>query len=52
MNYSFFERESGLGDTYNNLETRWVMNKYFHLALLHDWHFNTPEKVIDFTRYF
>jgi hypothetical protein len=27
------------------------MNKKFRLALLRDWHKDTPEKVIDFTRY-
>nr|WP_256484241.1 DUF3864 domain-containing protein [Mucilaginibacter flavidus] len=27
------------------------MNKDFRLALLKDWKKNTPEKVIDFTRY-
>jgi hypothetical protein len=51
MNYRFEERGSGLGDSYNNLEIKWYMNKEFRLALLRDWHQNTPEKVIDFTRY-
>ncbi len=51
MNYRFIERGSGLGDSYNNLEIKWFMNKDFRLALLHDWHLNSPEKVIDFTRY-
>ncbi|MBS1665406.1 MAG: DUF3863 domain-containing protein [Bacteroidetes bacterium] len=50
-NYKFVERGSGLGDSYNNLEIRWFMNKEFRLALLHDWHKKTPEMVIDFTRY-
>ena len=27
------------------------MNKEFRLALLRDWHFDTPYSVIDFTRY-
>jgi hypothetical protein len=27
------------------------MNKHFRLAVLRDWHQNTPRKVIDFTRY-
>lgn len=27
------------------------MNKKFRLALLRDWHKNTPDEVIDFTRY-
>jgi len=50
-NYSFLERGSGLGDSYNNLEIEWFMNKNLRLALLRDWHQNTPKKVIDFTRY-
>ncbi len=50
-NYRFEERGSGLGDSYNNLEIKWFMNKEFRLALLRDWHKNTPAKVIDFTRY-
>ncbi|MCR8556413.1 DUF3863 domain-containing protein [Mucilaginibacter sp. BJC16-A38] len=50
-NYRFEERGSGLGDSYNNLEIKWFMNKEFRLAILHDWHQNTPEMVIDFTRY-
>lgn len=50
-NYSFIERGSGLGDSYNNLEIEWFMNKHFRLALLRDWHQKTPQKVIDFTRY-
>jgi hypothetical protein len=27
------------------------MNKTFRLALLRNWHENSPERVIDFTRY-
>ncbi|ADV83243.1 DUF3863 domain-containing protein [Terriglobus saanensis] len=50
-NYSFIERGSGLGDSYNNLEIEWFMNKNLRLALLRDWHQETPKKVIDFTRY-
>jgi len=50
-NYRFEERGSGLGDSYNNLEIKWFMNKSFRLALLRDWHKNTPAYVIDFTRY-
>ncbi len=50
-NYRFVERGSGLGDSYNNLEIKWFMNKEFRLALLRDWHKNEPEHVIDFTRY-
>ena len=51
-NYRFEERGSGLGDSYNNLELRWFMNKEFRLALLRDWHKDgSPAYVIDFTRY-
>ncbi|UGU15445.1 DUF3863 domain-containing protein [Sinomicrobium kalidii] len=50
--YRFEERGSGLGDSYNNLEIKWYMNKEFRLALLRDWHKRSdPYKVIDFTRY-
>jgi len=49
--YRFEERGSGLGDSYNNLEIKWYMNKEFRLARLRDWHQNTPPYVIDFTRY-
>ena len=48
---SFLERGSGLGDSYNNLEIEWFMNRNFRLALLRDWHSNTPRQVIDLTRY-
>lgn len=51
MRYSFLARGSGLGDSYNNLEIEWHMNQRFRLALLRDWHFNSPRMVIDFTRY-
>jgi hypothetical protein len=50
-NYRFIERGSGIADSYNNLEIKWFMNREFRLALLRDWHQNTPEMVIDFTRY-
>jgi len=51
MNYRFVERGTGIGGSHANLEIRWFMNKQFRLALLRDWQKNTPEKVIDFTRY-
>jgi hypothetical protein len=52
MDYKFVERGAGLGDSYNNLEIKWFMNKEFRLALLRDWHIeSSPTKVIDFTRY-
>jgi hypothetical protein len=50
-NLSFFEHGSGLGDSYNNLEIEWFMNKNLRLALLRDWHRGSPQRVIDFTRY-
>lgn len=51
-NYQFVERGSGLGDSYNNLEIKWFMNKEFRLALLRNWHEkSSPTYVIDFTRY-
>lgn len=51
-NYRFEERGSGLGDSYNNLEIKWFMNKSFRLALLRNWHDEkAPAYVIDFTRY-
>ena len=49
--YSFLERGSGLGDSFNNLELEWFMNSSFRLALLRDWQQDTPTQVIDFTRY-
>jgi hypothetical protein len=51
MNVSFLERGSGLGDSYNNLEVEWFMNRSFRLALLRDWQFNTRRQIIDLTRY-
>ena len=50
-NYRFEEKGLGIGNSYANEEIRWFMNKRFRLALLRNWHQNTPEKVIDFTRY-
>lgn len=49
--YRFEEKGLGIGNSYANEEIRWFMNKSFRLALLHNWHKNTSEKVIDFTRY-
>lgn len=48
---SFLERGSGLGDSYNNLEIEWFMNRSFRLALLRDWHSGSAREVIDLTRY-
>lgn len=52
FDYRFFERGSGIADSYNNLELRWFMNKEFRLALLRDWQDeDSVAQVIDFTRY-
>lgn len=51
VNYRFVERGTGIGGSDANLEIRWFMNKHFRLALLRDWQKDSPEKVVDFTRY-
>lgn len=51
INYRFEEKGLGIGSSWGDEEIRWFMNKEFRLALLRNWHKNTPEKVIDFTRY-
>lgn len=51
FDYRFEERGSGIGGSDANMEIRWFMNKTFRLAMLRDWEKNTPEMVIDFTRY-
>jgi len=51
LNYRFEEKGLGIGSSWGNEEIRWFMNKDFRLALLRNWHRNTPEMVIDFTRY-
>ncbi|MEI6139697.1 MAG: DUF3863 domain-containing protein [Mariniphaga sp.] len=51
FNYRFEEKGSGIGGSDANNEIRWYMNKNFRLATLRDWQKNTPEMVIDFTRY-
>jgi len=51
INYQFVHRGSGICGSDPELEIRWFMNKDFRLALLRDWKENTPEKLIDFTRY-
>jgi hypothetical protein len=51
LNYRFEEKGLGIGSSWGNEQIRWFMNKEFRLALLKNWHKNTPEKVIDFTRY-
>lgn len=51
MNYRFEEKGLGIGSSFGNEEIRWFMNKDFRLALLRNWHKNSPAKVVDFTRY-
>jgi hypothetical protein len=51
INYQFVQRGSGICGSDPELEIRWFMNKDFRLALLKNWKNNTPEKLIDFTRY-
>ena len=51
LNYRFEERGLGIGNSWGNEDIRWFMNKSFRLAMLRNWQQNTPEKVIDFTRY-
>ncbi len=51
FNYKFEEKGSGIGGSDGDLEIRWFMNKDFRLALIRNMKQQTPEKVIDFTRY-
>jgi len=51
LNYRFVQRGSGICGSDPDMEIRWFMNKDFRLALLRNWQENTPEKLIDFTRY-
>jgi hypothetical protein len=51
INYRFEEKGSGVGGSDADKEIRWFMNKNFRLALLRNWQMDSPEEVIDFTRY-
>ncbi|GEM_PF-29808 len=51
INYRFVQRGSGVCGSEPELEIKWFMNKDFRLALLRNWQANTPEELIDFTRY-
>ncbi|XOV92416.1 MAG: DUF3863 domain-containing protein [Bacteroidota bacterium] len=51
INYRFVQRGSGVCGSESDLEIKWFMNKDFRMATLRNWEENTPEKVIDFTRY-
>ena len=51
LNYRFDAKGTGAPGSEKELEIRWFMNQEFRLALLHNWITNSPEMVIDFTRY-
>ena len=51
FNYCFEESGSGIGGSDAGMKIRWMMNKTFRLALLSEDKMNSPENVIDFTRY-
>jgi hypothetical protein len=51
INYRFVQRGSGVCGSEPEMEIRWFMNKDFRLSLLRNWQANSPEKLIDFTRY-
>lgn len=51
LDYRFVYRGCGIRASEADKEIRWFMNKDFRLAMLRDWKEDTPEKVIDFTRY-
>jgi hypothetical protein len=51
INYQFVQRGSGICGSEAEMEIKWFMNKDFRMALLRDWKANSPEKLIDFTRY-
>ena len=51
LDYRFVMRGSGVCGSEPEMEIRWFMNKDFRLALLRNWQDDTPEKLIDFTRY-
>ena len=51
VDYRFVERGTGIGGSDADREIRWFMNRDFRLALLRNWKDNSPEVVIDFTRY-
>lgn len=51
LNYRFDAKGTGAPGSEQDLEIRWFMNQEFRLALLHNWKTESPEMVIDFTRY-
>lgn len=51
IDYQFVQRGSGICNSNADQEIRWFMNKDFRLALLRNWKEDSPEMLIDFTRY-
>ena len=51
INYRFVQRGSGICGSDPNLEVNWYMNKEFRLAFIRNLKDDSPQKVIDFTRY-
>lgn len=51
LDYRFVQRGSDVCGSEAHLEVRWFMNKDFRLGFKRNWKEDTPEKVIDFTRY-
>jgi hypothetical protein len=51
INYRFVQRGSGVCASDPDIEVKWFMNKSFRLALEKNSKNNTPEQLIDFTRY-
>ena len=51
LNYRFDARGTGAPGSEKELEIQWFMNQEFRLALLRNWKTESPEMVIDFTRY-
>lgn len=51
LNYRFAQRGSGICGSDSDKQVRWFMNKDFRLALIKNLQADTPEKILDFTRY-
>lgn len=51
LNYRFDAKGTGAPGSERELEIRWFMNQKFRLALLRNWQRDSPEMIIDFTRY-
>ena len=51
LNYRFDAKGTGAPGSEKELEIQWFMNQEFRLALLRNWKTESPEMVIDFTRY-